>query len=62
MSNPSINEEDLKNFCSVTGATIERARFYVEAANGDLGVSFRLRPSFHFKRSIPARDMKIIIL
>ena len=37
MSNP-VNEEDLTNFCSVTGASIERAKFYIEAANGDIGV------------------------
>lgn len=35
----SNTEEDLKNFCSVTGASIERAKFYVEAANGDLGLA-----------------------
>jgi len=30
MSKAPINDEDLKNFCSVTGASAERARFYVE--------------------------------
>lgn len=34
-----ISEEDLNNFCSVTGASIERARFFVEAANGDLTIA-----------------------
>lgn len=38
-SKAPISDEDLNNFCSVTGASIERAKFYVEAANGDLGVA-----------------------
>lgn len=38
MSSPS-NEDDLTNFCSVTGASMERAKFFVEAANGDLGLA-----------------------
>ena len=33
-----ITEENLENFCSVTGATKERARFYLEASNGDIEV------------------------
>jgi len=36
---PAISDEDLQNFCSVTGASMDRARFYVEAANGDLGIA-----------------------
>lgn len=39
MDTKTVSDDDLKNFCSVTGATIERAKFYVEAANGDLSVS-----------------------
>lgn len=38
MSKP-VSDEDLNNFCSVTGASIERAKFYVEAANGNLEVA-----------------------
>ena len=38
MEKQTVSDDDLKNFCTVTGATIERAKFYVEAANGDLGV------------------------
>lgn len=33
------SEDDLKNFCTVTGASIERAKFYVEAANGNLEIA-----------------------
>ncbi len=36
MSN--ITEEKLQNFCSVTGANVDRARFFLESANGNLDV------------------------
>lgn len=36
----NISDELLDNFCSVTGADKERARFYLEASNGDLEVNF----------------------
>jgi len=39
MEKQTVSDDDLKNFCTVTGATIERAKFYVEAANGDLGLA-----------------------
>ncbi len=32
----SVSDEDLNSFCSVTGASLERARFFVDAANGNL--------------------------
>ena len=32
----NITEDQLQNFCSITGTTVDRARFYLEAANGDL--------------------------
>lgn len=35
----NITEEQLQNFCSITGAAVDRAKFYLEAANGDLDVS-----------------------
>lgn len=38
MSKP-VSDEDLNNFCSVTGASLDRAKFYVEAANGNLEVA-----------------------
>lgn len=38
MSKP-VSDEDLNNFCSVTGASLDRAKFYVEAANGNLDVA-----------------------
>lgn len=37
-SKANITQEQLENFCSVTGTDIERARFYLEAANGDIDV------------------------
>jgi hypothetical protein len=37
MSN-SITDDKLADFVGVTGATNERARFYLEAANGNLEV------------------------
>ena len=36
----AISDEDLENFCAVTGANKERASFYIEAANGNLEVKF----------------------
>lgn len=35
----NISEDDLNNFCAVTGAPKDRARFYVEAANGNLDLA-----------------------
>jgi len=35
----STSDDDLKNFCAVTGASIERAKFFVEAANGNLEIA-----------------------
>lgn len=34
----NVTQEQIESFCSVTGANNERARFYLEAANGDLDV------------------------
>ena len=39
MSN-NITDDKLNNFVGVTGASQERARFYLEAANGNLEVNF----------------------
>lgn len=36
MSN--ISNEKIEDFVSITGSNKERARFYLEAANGDLDV------------------------
>ena len=33
-----ISEDKLNSFIGVTGASQERAKFYLEAANGDLDV------------------------
>jgi hypothetical protein len=33
-----ITNELLENFCAITGCTQERAKFYLEAANGSLDV------------------------
>ena len=38
MSSNKITEEQLQNFCSITGGTFDRARFFLEASNGDLEV------------------------
>ena len=35
----SITNELLENFCTITGCTQDRAKFYLEAANGSLDVS-----------------------
>jgi hypothetical protein len=37
-----VTEEQLQNFCAVTGSTVDRARFYLEAANGDLDVTKKI--------------------
>lgn len=44
----NITDEQLNSFCAVTGAELERAKFYLEAANGDLDVisyQQKLKPS-----------------
>ena len=33
-----ITNELLENFCAITGCTQDRAKFYLEAANGSLDV------------------------
>jgi hypothetical protein len=38
----NVTEEQIQNFCVITGATGDRARFYIEAANGDIEVISRL--------------------
>lgn len=41
MSNKTeISNELIENFCSITGCTQDRAKFYIEAANGSLDVIF----------------------
>ena len=42
MSATDISEDKLNSFIGVTGATLERAKFYLEAANGDLDVRILL--------------------
>ena len=31
-----VTEEQIQSFCAITGAAADRARFYIEAANGDI--------------------------
>jgi hypothetical protein len=46
---PEISDEDLNNFCAVTGASVERAKFFVEAANGNLEVALYIYFYFYFQ-------------
>ena len=34
----NITDAQIDNFCAVTGAARDRARFYLEASNGDIDV------------------------
>lgn len=37
----NITDERIDNFCAVTGATRDRARFFLEASNGDIEVNIQ---------------------
>lgn len=34
----SISDENLDSFCTITGTTRDRAKFFLEASNGDIEV------------------------